>query len=910
MYELILDGVVTAAEVRVNDHVVGYTNDMHMGFAFDITSAVNPSATNTLEIEITNAISYARAVATNHSDPECKKFPRAYWPGKFGHGTECSSYIRQNTGSFGWDCTRAFVTQAISRSVKIRAVNDVVIDAVVPNFTLAAVGNNDFRDGSNQFNVGVSVFLTVAPQQTQYRSSDGSDNHLELTVEIDAEWLDDAYSFNTSVPLAPATPGQPVVPVRLNVTAKELTAKNVELWWTANFGSKQRQYEMLVTVTVKGSSSSSRSSGPSSSLTTNVGFRTFEFVGAVDNNTSTTSTSTSKPKWPLHMKLNNVSFFARGFNWMPVDVLPLPDDSDQTAMTTQLLEDAASIGATTIRIWGGGLYESDAFYSTADRLGLIVLQDGSFFGSYPDSEDFKALVRAEMWGVARRIGAHVSLVMWSGNNESPVYGNEDLFVATQLATVQEAIPDMFVYPSNPSYGWSSLHPLVPRPKTTDLTIPHDTHTYLSCGDTADGAMFVSEFGWPSAPILSSYQTVIPKDELYLNAPFQDYRSTIKNPLWTTESQPNNGTTLAATFPLLLNGTGQIALERWLYLTQALQSTCLTRSVERYRQSPQVMGTLMWSLGEIWTAPAWSSIQHDGQWKMLHYQARRLFEDVHVSFVRNSTSSALSSSSSSSSSSKSTSSTPSYRATFALDNHWQVPVNVSCELRVWDWNPSRTQYTANAKSIKKQLWLQPFDHVTWYDEPLTKLFSESAASGCSATDCFASATCSGFKIEPVNPCGGHRCDTAACPCGCECGTPTDPGLCYVPNVAETAFNCDEGEGEDNGFEVHTATTAYFAPLPSTAMQLEPELKVTVKKQTASATVTITAEVPVPHIFVTTTTPGVFSDNDIFFVPDQQKNNKSLTVTFRPRSAEGFAKDDEVFEVRVYSISNTAPVVAAV
>lgn len=33
--------------------------------------------------------------------------------------------------------------------------------------------------------------------------------------------------------------------------------------------------------------------------------------------------------------------------------------------------------------------------------------------------------------------------------------------------------------------------------------------------------------------------------------------------------------------------------------------------------------------------------------------------------------------------------------------------------------------------------------------------------------------------PENPCLGHRCDTGACPCGCECGNDKDPGLCYVP-----------------------------------------------------------------------------------------------------------------------------------
>ncbi len=55
--------------------------------------------------------------------------------------------------------------------------------------------------------------------------------------------------------------------------------------------------------------------------------------------------------------------------------------------------------------------------------------------------------------------------------------------------------------------------------------------------------------------------------------------------------------------------------------------------QAFRQNESVMGALVWSLGEIWTAPAWSSIQHDGHWKMLHYQLRRLYEDVHVSFVQ-------------------------------------------------------------------------------------------------------------------------------------------------------------------------------------------------------------------------------------------------------------------------------------
>ena len=34
-------------------------------------------------------------------------------------------------------------------------------------------------------------------------------------------------------------------------------------------------------------------------------------------------------------------------------------------------------------------------------------------------------------------------------------------------------------------------------------------------------------------------------------------------------------------------------------------------------------------------------------------------------------------------------------------------------------------------------------------------------------------------EPASVCDNRRCDSGACPCGCECGTAADPGLCYAP-----------------------------------------------------------------------------------------------------------------------------------
>jgi len=45
-----------------------------------------------------------------------------------------------------------------------------------------------------------------------------------------------------------------------------------------------------------------------------------------------------------------------------------------------------------------------------------------------------------------------------------------------------------------------------------------------------------------------------------------------------------------------------------------------------------------------------------------------------------------------------------------------------------------------------------------------------------------------SVACADVCTGHRCDTEACPCGCECGTATDPGLCYAPSTHSPP--CDE------------------------------------------------------------------------------------------------------------------------
>ena len=60
--------------------------------------------------------------------------------------------------------------------------------------------------------------------------------------------------------------------------------------------------------------------------------------------------------------MNDLPIFLKGSNWIPSHVLP---EAMNTQMVQQLLRDAVSTHQNTIRVWGGGVYESEEFYQVS-----------------------------------------------------------------------------------------------------------------------------------------------------------------------------------------------------------------------------------------------------------------------------------------------------------------------------------------------------------------------------------------------------------------------------------------------------------------------------------------------------------------------------------------------------------------
>lgn len=114
-------------------------------------------------------------------------------------------------------------------------------------------------------------------------------------------------------------------------------------------------------------------------------------------------------------EINNIRIFAGGSCWIPGDFMLPRMTYDRYYDWLKLAKDG---NQSMIRVWGGGIVESDEFYDICDREGILVWQDFLFAcGNYPASEDFMKGVKIEAQQQLKRVGHHASLAIWAGNNE-------------------------------------------------------------------------------------------------------------------------------------------------------------------------------------------------------------------------------------------------------------------------------------------------------------------------------------------------------------------------------------------------------------------------------------------------------------------------------------------------------------
>ena len=322
--------------------------------------------------------------------------------------------------------------------------------------------------------------------------------------------------------------------------------------------------------------------------------------------------------------INGRPVFAKGANWIPAHSFVA---GLKRVDYERDLSSAAQAHMNMIRVWGGGIYESEDFYDICDELGLLVWQDFMFACTpYPGDSAFVASVREEAEYQVRRLRHRTCLALWCGNNEVFGCNGADLTASKQKLADYEVIfhdtlPAVVAthdgvtdyWPSSP---WRGDHDTsnaagVMRGDTHYWDVWHGRHPVKDY--EKHDFRFVSEFGMQSFNSPATQATFCPADDGNVFGPTMENHQ---------KNRFGNQIILDYVSRRYRFPKDQDAL---LYLSQLNQAYCMQTGVEHWRRNmPRCMGALYWQLNDCWPVASWSSLEFTGRWKALHHVARRFF----------------------------------------------------------------------------------------------------------------------------------------------------------------------------------------------------------------------------------------------------------------------------------------------
>ncbi|MGW2344252.1 glycoside hydrolase family 2 protein [Streptomyces sp. NPDC001661] len=479
--------------------------------------------------------------------------------------------------NYGWDFCPRLVHQGIWKPVRLEIAGAVRLRDAVVGAHVDAEGRGSVR--------------------------------VEAAVEAD-----EAGELHTTVH---APDGRPIARLTTSFEAgngrvlAELGVSEPELWWPNGQGDQP-----LYTVTVRASDGEP--------VVRTVGFRTVRLVpnpGAPDD------------ALPYTIEVNGRRVYAKGWNWVPQDALygvPRP------GRLAHLLRLAADAHVTLLRVWGGGLIETDEFYQLCDRHGLLVWQEFSLSSSGIDSvpaadDSYLDLMEREARAIVPALRHHPALALWGPGNElhdtataTPLDEKTSPVVERLARVVTELDPDRGWLPGSPS-GRDFLNTRENIERAPDGQ--HDVHgpwEHQGLGAhqqlyDAGTSLLHSEFGVEGMANRRTWDAVVP--------PEAHWPTDRTNPVMEhLGAWWNNAPLVQRTFGGRLGG-----VERMRRASQQLQYDGLRYAVEaNLRRAPRSSGAIPWQFNEPFPN-AWctAAVDHRGDPKPAYHGVRRAYRPDHV-----------------------------------------------------------------------------------------------------------------------------------------------------------------------------------------------------------------------------------------------------------------------------------------
>ncbi len=394
------------------------------------------------------------------------------------------------------------------------------------------------------------------------------------------------------------------------VATHRIEVANPQIWWPAGQGD-QPLYDLVVTAA-------------GARATLRVGLRHVDVV-----------TTPDAAGLGFKIAVNGRDVFCKGANWIPADALA---GRITPHATRDLLQSAVDANMNMIRVWGGGRYEPTWFYDLCDEMGLMVWQDFMFACNiYPSTPAFLSEVRAEVTDNVRRMQHHACIALWCGDNEligaltwfEETRNDRDRYLVNYDRlnhcienALLDADPQANWWPSSPSPGPLNFKDAWHDDGSGDMhfwSVWHEGRDFDHYRDVAP--RFCSEFGFQSYPSMNAIRKFASDEDMNIAAPVLE------------SHQKNAGGNARIAETMFRYFRWPKHFEDFVYLSQIQQGIAIKTAVTHWRAlAPHCMGTLIWQLNDTWPVCSWSSLDHGGDWKLMHHMARTFFAPTLVTAV--------------------------------------------------------------------------------------------------------------------------------------------------------------------------------------------------------------------------------------------------------------------------------------
>ncbi len=590
---IIADVIDTVGEVYINGKLAGKCANMFRRFDVDLRALLHRGE-NSIAIVIRSPERAAAEAAASLPYP----IPASIYPISSPH----RNLIRKAQCMSGWDWGPCLMTGGIYDSIRIIGTDGPLLRSVRTHLEPLGLFEGA-RERGPDFAVDISAEIEV-PEAMKVRL---------------AAWL----AGEKREVQQDCAPGISVIRACLNVSSPKL-------WWP-NGSGEHALYDLHIAAwradtvgSVESCMSSARANAsyarcsPSPHLIhKKIGFRELKVIAEEDEIGRS-----------FKFRVNGRDIFAKGANWIPADALPSRWTGSRLA---DLLDSAVCAHMNCLRVWGGGRYESDEFYNFCDERGILLWQDCMFSCAlYPSDKVFLKNVQEEISWQVKRLADHPSIGLWCGNNEALgaitwyeeskknparyIVDYDRLTEGVLGRVIRELDPDRCFWPSSPSAGPNDFSDNWHSDERGDMhfwSVWHEGKSFSEYQTVQP--RFCSEFGFQAFPSMPTIASFVPQGEWNVSAPTMEAH----------QKHPRGNSLIIETMLRYFRMPKSFA--ELVYLSQVQQALAIRTAIQYWRSAmPRCMGTLYWQLNDVWPATSWSSLNYDGSWKLLHYEAARLY----------------------------------------------------------------------------------------------------------------------------------------------------------------------------------------------------------------------------------------------------------------------------------------------